>query len=284
MGARAWHTLRLRGGRREPPQPARGPIAPTLPMTGASAGAERARLIRQTVVEAMRKKRRHLLRQLRPEPAAFTPGDSLVQLLLTAPEAGLLSIALAPLPFEQRHWLSPFPKGAVPVASDPAAPSRAFAKLVEAELRLGQGIAAGETCVDLGGAPGGWTYVAANRGARVMVVDRSPLRSDLMRHPRVEFHAGDAFDFKPVRAADWLLCDVIAPPDQTAGLLLKWLRQGWCRRFVVTLKLRDADAGQALGLLKRELPRLAREFRLTRLCANKKEVCAFGQAAERGPV
>ena len=85
------------------------------------------------------------MRRLRPEPGAFTANDSLVQVLLTSPDMGIMSVAVAPLPFEQRHLVSPFPKGELPVASDKAAPSRAFAKLVEAEIRLGREIQMGET-------------------------------------------------------------------------------------------------------------------------------------------
>jgi 23S rRNA (cytidine2498-2'-O)-methyltransferase len=208
------------------------------------------------LVDLLRQKRRHLLRHLRPEPVPFTPDDSLVQLLLTRPDHGFLSVAQAPLPFAQRHLLSPFPKGDVPAASDKQAPSRAFNKLVEAETRLGRAIQPGETCVDLGAAPGSWTYVALNRGAQVTAVDRSPLRDDLMDHPRVCFLRGDAFQFEPRQPVDWLLCDVIAPPERSAELLLRWLQKRWCRHFVVTLKLKDASAGALLPRLKQHLPPL----------------------------
>ena len=289
IGARAWHSARLeaRVERRRmkiPNQPA------TVGQPDAAAGRQRCRLIREAVLELLQRKRRHLLRQLRREPAPFTAKDSLVQLLLTAPDAGFLSVAPAPLAFEQRHLISPFPKGEVPAAVDKAAPSRAFAKLVEAELRLGCAIRAGETCVDLGASPGSWTYVAVSRGARVIAVDRSPLREDLMRSRQVEFRQGDAFGFQPPRPVDWLLCDVIAAPERTAALLLEWLRRGWCRHFVVTFKVGKGQAtggegpsGDVLAALKRNLPPLTRELFLTRLCANKREVCAFGSARQPNP-
>ena len=292
IGARAWHSNRLRiadcglrienrGGMRNE----RGGWSATQAQKisaqaiAAEAGRHRCDLVRAALVELLEKKRRHLLRRLRVDPAPFLAEDSLVQLLLTSPETGFLSIAAAPLSFEQRHLLSPFPKGEVAIATDKAAPSRAFAKLVEAEARLGHAIKAGDTCVDLGASPGSWTYVAANRGARAIAVDRSPLREDVMCHPRVHFQSGDAFGFRPAQPVDWLLCDVIAPPERTAELLLKWLRQGWCRNFVVTLKMKDAPDADLLPNLKRELPPLTRELFLTRLCANKKEMCVFGSAA-----
>jgi len=272
IGARAWHSLKHRTGRLAPPP--RGQTSP-------DAGQHRCRLIREAMVDLLRQKRRHLLRHLRPEPVPFTPHDSLVQLLLTRPNHGFLSVAQAPLPFAQRHLLSPFPKGDVPAASDKQAPSRAFNKLVEAETRLGRAIQRGETCVDLGAAPGSWTYVALNRGAQVTAVDRSPLRDDLMDHPGLRFLRGDAFQFEPRQSVDWLLCDVIAPPERSAELLLGWLQKRWCRHFVVTLKLKDASAGALLPRLKQNLPPLTHLLFLTRLSANKKELCAFGHAAGR---
>jgi 23S rRNA (cytidine2498-2'-O)-methyltransferase len=102
-----------------------------------------------------------------------------------------------------------------------------------------------------------------------------------MANRQVEFQPGDAFRFQPPRPVDWLLCDVIAAPERTAALLLDWLRRGWCRHFVVTVKLKDTPGADVLATLKRELPPLTRELFLTRLCANKKEICAFGSAIIR---
>jgi len=283
MGARAWHTAsRVRSRQGPGDGVARGAhdqSAAVVPRTsGADPGRHRCELIRAALIELLQKKRRHLLRQLKKGETGFAAEESLVQVLLTSPEQGWLSLAVAPLPQEQRHCLSPFPKGEVPVASNPLAPSRAFAKLVEAELRCGRAIRAGDRCVDLGAAPGSWTYVATQRGAQVIAVDRSPLREDLMSHPRVAFQAGDAFRFRPPQTVDWLLCDVIAPAARSAELLLEWLRQGWCRQFVVTLKLKDHADAEVVRRLKLSLPTSTREFQLLRLCANKKELCAFGAA------
>lgn len=270
LGQRAWHTVKLRGAAAERP-------SSTTPMPGPDAGQNRARLIREAVLELLREKRRHLFRRLVPEPVPFTAADSLVQVLLTSPEAGWLSVAAAPEPLVARRLISPFPKGEVPVAVDKAAPSRAFAKLVEAELRFGHRISAGETCVDLGASPGSWSYVALNRGARVIAVDRAPLREDLMRHPRLTFHQGDAFRFMPERPVDWLLCDVIAAPERSVELVLDWCRRRLARRFIVSLKLRGAADHPKLDRLKQELPTLAGEWYLTHLCANRHEACVFGE-------
>ena len=71
---------------------------------------------------------------------------------------------------------------------------------------------------------------------------------------------------------------MIAAPEQAGALLTDWLKRGLCQQFVVTLKLRDDASAAVLARLKDELPPLTRELFLMRLCANKKEVCAFGVA------
>lgn len=267
VGARAWHSHARSGG-----------VEPARPAASQGAGANRCRLIQEALTEVLQKRRRHLRRYLRPQPSPFTPEEALVQLMLTSPDEGYLSVARAPWPFEARHVVSFLPAGQVPLAVDKQAPSRAFAKLVEAELRLGRRILPGETCVDLGASPGSWTYAAVRRGAKVTAVDRAELRADLMASKAVRFSQGDAFRFEPASPVDWLLCDVIAAAERSGDLLERWLEAGWCQHFVVSLKLDDARSGEVLERLRRRLPELAGELRLTRLCANKKEVCAFGSA------
>lgn len=241
-----------------------------------TAGLNRCKLIAEALRERMRRQHRSLLRAWRPDPAPFEPGHSLVQLLLTSPESGFMAVSRAPWPHQFRTLVSPFPKGEVPVAVGKAAPSRAFAKLVEAELRLGRRMGRDETCVDLGAAPGSWTYVALQRGARVTAVDRAPLRDDLMRHPFLVFHRGDAFKFEPATPVDWLICDVIAAPERSMGLVVDWVRRGWARHFVVTIKFKGHDEYGSLESLKHAMPPLCSEFYLSRLSANKNEACAFG--------
>lgn len=250
---------------------------------GENAGANRCRLIVEALREKLQKRRRRLLRAMGKVPEVFSEGHSLVQLILSGPESGWLSLMPGPLPYRLRPVVSPFVKGEIPIASDKAAPSRAFAKLVEAELRLGRRMARGETCVDLGASPGSWSYVALERGARVIAVDRAPLREDLMRNPALEFHKGDAFTFVPEAPVDWLVCDVIAAPERSIELVIDWARRGLARHFVVTIKFKGHDEYAALERLKHALPPLCDEFYLTRLCANKNEACAFGTVATGRP-
>lgn len=270
-----------RGPRRQRsrrPMRQNAPPPPTTPRIR-HAGRRRCELIRATLLQEIKQRRRRLARQLHEEPSPLTPADSLVQLLLTSPESDWLSLSQAPTPHTLRQMVWPFPKGEVPLAVDKAAPSRAFAKLVEAEQRWGRRIEAGETCVDLGASPGSWSYVALQRGARVTAVDRAPLRDDLMRHPHLTFVRGDAFTYEPKQPVNWLLCDVIAAPDRNIALLLDWARRGWAKRFVVTIKFRGREDYPLLDRLQEALPALADEWFLVRLSANRNEACAFGSIA-----
>lgn len=240
------------------------------------AGLNRCELIRASVAERLKKRRRHLLRALVDSESPFDEHTSLLQCVLTSPETGWMSALAAPQPHALRGLVSCFPQGDVPLADDKSAPSRAFTKLVESEQRLGRHIQRGQTCVDLGASPGSWSYVPIQRGASVIAIDRSELREDLMRNPRLRFEAADAFKYKPPQTVDWLVCDVIAAPQRSIDLLLEWLREKRMRNFIVTIKFRGHDEYPLLDILKREAPPLCREFRLLRLCANKNEVCAFG--------
>lgn len=73
---------------------------------------------------------------------------------------------------------------------------------------------AGETVLDCGASPGGWTRVMQRYGCQITAVDRSPLQLANMDH--VTFIQGDAFAYsKQVQQVDYLLCDVAAYPEKT---------------------------------------------------------------------
>jgi len=269
-------------------------VISATPAAGNRLGPGRARLVREQALGTIKQRRRALRRVLVEDDRPFAADEALVQLLLVSLESGWLSLGLPNERHRLRRCLSRFPGGLVAVPEDRAPPSRAYAKLLEAERHLGLAIARGETVVDLGGAPGGWSAVALARGARVLAVDRAPLRDDLMRHARLVFRRGDAFKFRPdaaprgaeplpewlVPPVDWLLCDVVAFPERTLALLQQWLTARWCRRFVVTLKFRGpADLGR-LAELKALLEASGAEFLVRRLRANKNEVTAAGALSE----
>ncbi len=93
---------------------------------------------------------------------------------------------------------SPFPHGEARFVEDRAAPpSRAYLKLWEVFTRLGVRPAPGARCLDLGASPGGWTWVLAGLGCRVIAVDRAPLDPRVAALPGVEARQASAFALTP---------------------------------------------------------------------------------------
>jgi 23S rRNA (cytidine2498-2'-O)-methyltransferase len=139
-----------------------------------------------------------------------------------------------------RHFDRPDPLGRVPLAEDRnSPPSRAYLKLWESFCLLGEWPSSGSFTLDLGSSPGGWTWVLASLGARVLSVDRSPLDPRIQEMGGVEFRRGDAFGVAPASlgaAVDWLCCDVICAPEKLLGLVREWIQADAAKRFVCTLK------------------------------------------------
>ncbi|HEY1110692.1 MAG TPA: SAM-dependent methyltransferase, partial [Opitutaceae bacterium] len=102
------------------------------------------------------------------------------------------------------------------MADDDLAPSRSYLKVEEAYAVLGAEPQAGETVCDLGAAPGGWSYSAAKRGARVVAIDNGPLKGGALDNPQIEHRKEDAFRFTPQAVGaerfDWLFCDMVEEP------------------------------------------------------------------------
>jgi 23S rRNA (cytidine2498-2'-O)-methyltransferase len=131
------------------------------------------------------------------------------------------------------------------MADDSLAPSRSYLKVEEAYVVLGREPQPDETVCDLGAAPGGWSYSAAKRGARVIAVDNGPLKGGALDHPLIEHRREDAFKYVPPRETplDWLFCDLVEEPHHVMRHILDpWLAQKACRRFVVNLKFGRVDA------------------------------------------
>lgn len=247
-------------------------------------GRRRAELVEQGLLARLKEKQRRLLRSRHVGASPLWRSDeALVQLGLMTPTDGYFSVisrgGLPPL----RRAVSRFPSGVACVPTDSEAPSRAFGKLAEVELRLDRMIAPGETCVDLGSSPGSWAWWALRRGAAVVAIDRSPLREDLMRHPRLRFEQGDAFKFMPPAPVDWLLSDVIAFPARIMELLSAWLAARRCRRFCVTVKFRGTDEYPVVAELRSLLEREDVDYCLRRLTHNRNEITAYGIVRELLP-
>jgi 23S rRNA (cytidine2498-2'-O)-methyltransferase len=143
---------------------------------------------------------------------------------------------------------SPFVNGECRVVEDRVGPpSRAYLKLWEACTRIGAWPLAGETCLDLGASPGGWTWAAAALGATVTAVDKAPLAPRVAAMPGVTWREGSAFA-EPTAPVDWLLSDVIAYPDRLLAMVERWIAADAAGRIVCTVKFQGAtDHAAAAG-------------------------------------
>ena len=122
------------------------------------------------------------------------------------------------------------------------APSRSTLKLAEAFAvflgdRVNDLVRPGMHAVDLGAAPGGWTWQLAQRGLHVTAVDNGPLKGAIRDDALVRHVRDDAFRFAPKRRVDWLVCDVVDQPARIADLVARWMSAGLARRAIFNLKL-----------------------------------------------
>ncbi len=176
------------------------------------------------------------------------------------------------------------------MADDDRAPSRSYLKVEEAYAVLGREPAAGETVCDLGAAPGGWSFSAAKRGARVLALDNGPLKGGALDHPQIEHRREDAFRFAPAdgQVFDWLFCDMVEEPHHVLRHIVEpWLARRWCRRFVINLKFGRVDAVALLRELRAPdspLARYAPATKIRHLYHDREEFTLVGEVAGAGAV
>lgn len=150
---------------------------------------------------------------------------------------------------------SAFPHGEVRFVEDRnAPPSRAYLKLWELFTLIGRQPKRNELCLDLGSSPGGWTWVLATAGARVISVDKAPLEPSIAKMPRVRFVQASAFSIDPKThpAVDWLFSDVICYPARLLETVQRWLAAGKARHLVCTLKFQgetDLDTARKFAAI-----------------------------------
>jgi 23S rRNA (cytidine2498-2'-O)-methyltransferase len=139
-------------------------------------------------------------------------------------------------------WGSPWPMGIPRLRMPRGAPSRSALKLAEALVTFLGGreldlLHAGMRAVDLGAAPGGWSWQLAARGLRVIAVDNGPLKGDVADDPLITHLRTDGYSYVPRKPVAWLVCDIVDSPSRIATLVARWIGQGYARRAIFNLKL-----------------------------------------------
>ena len=198
------------------------------------------------------------LRKALSKAGRLLDDPSLPRLLLTFKSGREVFLGIAE-PNNSALW----PMGIPRLKFPREAPSRSTLKLEEAWHQFiprdqwDERLAAGMTAVDLGAAPGGWTWQLVKRQMQVLAIDNGPMAESLMETGLVEHLQADGFTFKPRRPVDWMVCDIVEKPARSAALLETWLGEGLCREAVVNLKL---PMKQRYAEVKRLLERIAEGF------------------------
>jgi len=139
-------------------------------------------------------------------------------------------------------WGSRWPMGIPRLRMPREAPSRSTLKLAEALVtflgdREPELLRAGMKAVDLGAAPGGWTWQLAHRGVRVTAIDNGPMKGEVAQDSLVTHLRVDGLTFRPRRPVDWMVCDIVEQPARIATLVGRWIAEGHARRTIFNLKL-----------------------------------------------
>ena len=187
---------------------------------------------------------------------------------------------------------SPWPMGIPRLGLPRSAPSRSTLKLAEALLtfltedeRL-RFLKAGMRAVDLGAAPGGWTWQLAQRGLSVTAIDNGLLRGEIARDPLVEYLRADGLSWRPRRRVDWMVCDIVLQPSRIAALVAAWIADGACTRTIFNLKLpmkkRYAEVERCAVLIGEVLSRrrLRHTLRFKQLYHDREEITGYLSRAE----
>ncbi|GHT85988.1 ribosomal RNA large subunit methyltransferase M [Betaproteobacteria bacterium] len=181
---------------------------------------------------------------------------------------------------------SPWPMGIARLKMPSNAPSRSTLKLAEAFMTLLSDderenlLRPGQRAVDLGAAPGGWSWQLAYRGLRVTAIDNGPLRDSVLATGMVEHLHADGFTWRPARPVDWLVCDMVEQPGRIAALIADWIGTGRCRHAIFNLKLpmkqRFKAIEQCRELIRKRLATVGPfDLRLKQLYHDHEEVTAY---------
>jgi 23S rRNA (cytidine2498-2'-O)-methyltransferase len=167
------------------------------------------------------------------------------------------------------------------------APSRSYLKLAEAfEIFLTaeerrKWLKPNMHAVDLGAAPGGWTWQLVQHGLKVTAVDNGPLKGAAATHPAIRHLRQDGFRYRPSRPVDWVVCDMVEQPQRVAALMAEWVASGGSSRAIFNLKLpmkkRLVALEEAFAVMRGVLDGKKLRYRLTakQLYHDREEVTVF---------
>ncbi|MDX2220411.1 MAG: 23S rRNA (cytidine(2498)-2'-O)-methyltransferase RlmM [Burkholderiales bacterium] len=166
------------------------------------------------------------------------------------------------------------------------APSRSTLKLAEALLFFLGGheeefLKPGMRAVDLGAAPGGWTWQLIHRGLHVTAVDNGELKGELRDNALVKHLREDGFRYRPKRPVEWLVCDMVEQPVRIATLVAEWVATDTAQHAIFNLKLpmkkRMAELARCRAVMAERMDESGAHYHLAfrQLYHDREEVTGF---------
>ncbi|MDP1682779.1 MAG: 23S rRNA (cytidine(2498)-2'-O)-methyltransferase RlmM [Burkholderiales bacterium] len=180
---------------------------------------------------------------------------------------------------------SPWPMGIPRLKLSRDAPSRSTLKLAEAfmaflsEEEEQELLHPGISAVDLGAAPGGWTWQLVQRGVNVAAVDNAAIDPKLLDTNLVEHVRADGFHYWPKRSVEWLVCDMVEKPARITQLVTRWIYEGKCQHAIFNLKLpmkkRSEELARCRELIDAGLQGKKYQLQFKQLYHDREEVTGY---------
>jgi 23S rRNA C2498 (ribose-2'-O)-methylase RlmM len=223
-----------------------------------------------TVLRLGKKRSPDIEKRFRP-PHRLKSGGIVLQLLLVKE-----GIWHSRQPVEA--MINPRPGGITRMKWDALAPSRSYLKMEEALEYMPHQPESGSRVIDLGAAPGGWTYSFIKRGCDVLAVDHGPMKLadhregwGLVRHIRE-----NGITFEPPTDwpyVDWLVADMLIAPGVALGLLRRWMDSGKANHIICNIKLPQEHPYEAIKPIETLMKRATNySTRIKQLYHDRREV------------
>lgn len=148
-------------------------------------------------------------------------------------------------------------------------PNRAYLKLWEVfsieDLKISQD----DCALEIGAAPGGWSWVLSQYFKKVYTFDRADLDPKIKKIKNIYHTKGDAFKINPSDYKDvtWFFSDLICTADKIVETIQFWLNESRVKNYVVTVKFQGETPFEVIDKLLK-IP----DSKIVHLYHNKNEV------------
>lgn len=148
-------------------------------------------------------------------------------------------------------------------------PNRAYLKLWEVFATQNFKIKPDDCAIEIGAAPGGWSWVLSQYFKKVYTFDRADLAPQVKKIKNINHIIGDAFKIDPDEYSDctWFFSDLICTPEKILETIEFWLGKSRVKNFVCTIKFKGDTPFEVIDKLLK-IP----DSNIVRLYHNKNEV------------